>query len=210
MAYVPVANVAEVEMRMRLAGQSIENTLYFQFASGPSSAELTALGGDMRDWWIASYAPLVSSLVQLVEVNCTDLTTATGPQVGIAVTDEFGTGGSNALSNNVALCVSFRTTMRGRSFRGRNYISGIDRTQLVDSNTFETSYATSVHDAYNAINSALSVSADWVIVSRFSGMGGTPRRPIPRAAGLATLVTSVVIVDRTVDSMRRRLPGRGT
>jgi len=210
MAFVPVANVAEVEVRMRLAGQSIENTLYFQFASGPSAAELTALGGDIRDWWIASYAPLVWNGLQLVEVNCTDLTSDTGPQVATPVTDEFGTGGANTVANNVALCVSFRTAFRGRSFRGRNYISGIPLTQLVDQNTVEVSYATSVHDAYNAINSALSVSADWVVVSRFSGMGGTPRRPIPRTAGVATLVTSVVIVDRTVDSMRRRLPGRGT
>lgn len=210
MPFVPVANVAEVELRMRLAGQSIENTLYFQFASGPSPAELSALGGDILDWWVASYGGLVTSNVQLIEVNCTDLTSATGPQVATPATDTFGTGGTSTLSNNVALCVSFRTANRGRSFRGRNYISGISTTQLVDSNTFEVSYAEAVHDAYNGLNSALSVSADWVVVSRFSGKSGTPPRPTPRVAGIATLVTAVVIVDRTVDSMRRRLPGRGT
>jgi hypothetical protein len=45
-------------------------------------------------------------------------------------------------------------------------------------------------------------------VSRYSGIG-TDGKPIPRTEGIATPVTQVVITDHTIDSQRRRLPGRG-
>jgi len=34
-------------------------------------------------------------------------------------------------------------------------------------------------------------------------------KPIPRTTGIATKITSVVIVDNIVDAQRRRLPKRG-
>ena len=66
-------------------------------------------------------------------------------------------------------------------------------------------------DAYNGILTTVTATPSpwvWVIVSRYSGVDGDGR-PVPRVAGVTTPVTNVVAVDGTVDSMRRRLPGRG-
>jgi len=46
------------------------------------------------------------------------------------------------------------------------------------------------------------------VASRFSGVDGDGK-PIPRTAGVVTPISNVIVVDRVLDSQRRRLPGRG-
>jgi hypothetical protein len=45
-------------------------------------------------------------------------------------------------------------------------------------------------------------------VSRFSGVD-EDGRPIPRVAGISTVVLSYGVTDNNLDSQRRRLAGRG-
>lgn len=210
MPFVPVANVALAELRMTLESQDVENTLWFRFGSTPTAAMLTDLNNELLAWWIDAYAPLVSTAVSLREIVCTDQTSATGPQVSLpAPPGSDGTDSAPPLPNNVTLAVSFRTALRGRSFRGRNYIVGITE----DSNTGSEvtgAYASAVSAAYEQLLSGGGVLGDeiWVVASRFSGVD-VNGHPIPRVAGISTPITSVVVVDLTIDSQRRRLPGRG-
>lgn len=210
MPFVPVTNVVEAEMRMLLDGQKIENTLYFKNNAGWSLAEITNLGNGLLIWWTTLYAVFVSSAVTLREIYLTDIETAVGSTVTIPAPSPAPAGerGSGALPNNVALTVSFRTALRGRSFRGRNYISGFAEDQVV-LNTVDSGTLGDITDAYEGLTSVASdVDASWVVVSRFSGVDGDGK-PIPRTLGVSTNVSSVVIVDPIVDSQRRRLPGRG-
>jgi len=46
------------------------------------------------------------------------------------------------------------------------------------------------------------LGADWVVVSRFHDNA-------PRTAGVVSFINAATVVDATVDSQRRRLPGRG-
>jgi len=55
---------------------------------------------------------------------------------------------------------------------------------------------------------ALPVGWEWVVVSRYSGTDVNDD-PVPRVTGIATLVSNVLFTNNTVDSQRRRLPGRG-
>jgi hypothetical protein len=142
--------------------------------------------------------------VTLNEVYTTDLTTQTGPTDTLAyVTPIPGERAHESLPNNVALTVSFRTAARGRSARGRNYIAGLSDDQVLH-NTVDASVASGLAAAYNDIPARLEgLGYGWVVVSKKSG-------GVPRVAGLARPVTTAIVVDRTVDSQRRRLPGRGT
>lgn len=210
MPFVPVANTALVETRMTLDSQQVENTLWVEFPAAPSAADLLTLANDIDSWWEGSYAPLVSDGVQLREVVVTDMTTASSGQVSVApAVAAFGGQSSPDLPSNASLTVSFRTALRGRSFRGRNYLVGLTE----DTNTgniVNSPFIALVIAAYEELLSgggALS-AGEWVVASRFSGVD-VNGNPIPRAAGVTTPIISVVVVDNVIDSQRRRLPGRG-
>lgn len=210
MPFVPVPNCALVEARMLLDSQQCENTTYWTRGAPWDVSTLTALNNAMLAWWSDFYAPLVGAPVGLTEIACTSLESATAPQVtlppAVAANGEIA---EETLPNNVSITVSFRTALRGRAHRGRNYIVGLTQPQ-VNGNTLAAGVSTSIVDAYLALlDVAADLSAHWVVASRFSGIDPTTHKPIPRVTGITTPINAVVIVDQTVDSQRRRLPGRG-
>jgi hypothetical protein len=203
MAFIPVPNVVLAEIRMTLDFQRVENTLYFEFPAAPAPSDLVNLGDDLLAWYTALMAPLQSSFVALREIYLTDLTSSTGPTHSVSPAT-LVTGGitGEVEPSNVTIATSFRTNQRGRSFRGRNYFVGVAAAQLAQ-NTFTPAFITSLKNVYDQLPASLPLSdATWVVVSRFSNNA-------PRVAGIATPVSAVVVVDPTVDSQRRRLPGRG-
>lgn len=204
MPFVPVANTVMAEIRMSQDFQNVENTLYFEFATPPAIGDLVDLSSDLQAWWIANYGPLAHNGVTLREIFLTDLTSSSGPTfTRVPPSLTVGGVGGEALPNNVTCSVSFRTGSRGRSFRGRNYFVGLADSQVAH-NTLASGFVTALIDAYEALAPAItSVDVTWVVVSRFSG-------GVERAAGVTTPILTVSVVDDTVDSMRTRLPGRGT
>jgi hypothetical protein len=210
MPFVPVANTVLAELRMTADNQFVENTLYFEYLTLPTLTEMQTLGQALIDWWDANIAPLVWIGVELREVVVTALNSGTGLQATVvpAVT-QLGELNVSALPMNVSLTISFRTGLRGRSFRGRNYIVGLVEGQTTSANEVVSATSAAFVDAYNLLlDFGQDIGASWVVVSRFSGVDSNGD-PIPRAAGVTTPITSVLVVDNIVDSQRRRLPGRG-
>jgi len=205
MTFIPVADTVLAELRFDYFGQRIENTLYFRKLGGSSIAQAVGLMNDLEVWWTTLLSQFLSQDISLRELNVTDLSSASGYSVSQAAPTPNPTGqiANAGLPGNVSLCASFRTPNRGRSFRGRNYVCGLAETS-VTGNTVGSTIVAGVLGSYQGIPSAIVSSAwDWVVVSRFAG-------GLPRVAGIATDITSVVIVDDFVDSQRRRLTGRGT
>jgi len=165
MPFIPVPETVEAEIRMSLDGQHIENTLYFTKIGGVTLAEAVALAGDLLIWWNTSYAVPLSSQLSLREVYMTDLETATGythtqPAPAPA---PVGDVDFESEPNSVALCVSFRTNLRGRSFRGRNYVSGLPGNGVLQ-NTVEPATVAGIVSAYEdllGVASAAGVSGVW-------------------------------------------------
>lgn len=205
MAFVPVNDTVSAEIRMTLDGQKIENTLYFHKVGGWEVPDTTDLGGDLLIWWNTYYRVPLSNRVALREIYLTDLSsedsfTVTQPAPAPA---PVGPHDLEPAPNNVCLCVSFRTARRGRSYRGRNYISGFPR-DFISSNDLDTAKVEQVITAYEALFPVMSAwGGEWVVVSRFHDNA-------PRVMGVHQPILAVVVTDPTVDSQRRRLPGRGT
>jgi hypothetical protein len=210
MPFIPVANVAEAEVRMLLDAQHVENTLYFLYTAPPDGPTLLSLGNALISWWTTNRAPLAPASVVLSEVVCTDLSSATGAQAtAVPLASTPGTMGSPVLPSNDSFTISFRTAFRGRSFRGRNYMVGLGTTQVAGNNLV-LGYADAFVSAYEALPAlATAEGCTWVVVSRYSGIDPVTKKPIPRAAGIATPIDTVLYTDLVVDSQRRRLPGRG-
>ena len=210
MPFVPVPDSVEVEMRMLLDAQHIENTLYFNQVGGWTIADMTALANALLIWWTTQYSDQASVQLSLNEIKVTDLSSATASTVTVPAPTPHPVGSDafQALPNNCTVCVSIRTNLRGRSFRGRNYYAGISE-NVVDQNTVQAAALAVILAAYNGLFTVAStLGVDWVVVSRFSGVDAAGK-PIPRTTGISTLVASVAIVDPVIDSQRRRLPGRG-
>lgn len=205
MAFIPVNETVQAEVRMLLDDQKIENTLYFHKIGGFDVSAGVALANALLLWWTEEFRVQISNEVALREIYLTELSSIDSWTWTQAAPTPAPVGSQNlpATPSNVALCVSFRTAKRGRSYRGRNYIAGIPRDN-VSSNEVSAGAATGLVSAYNSLmDLATDAGGQWVVVSRYHNNA-------PRAAGVHQAITSVVIVDRTVDSQRRRLPGRGS
>lgn len=192
-----------VEIRSSIDLQRVENTLWFQKTSGPPTpADIASLATSVRGWWFTSIIPLLPAAVTFREVYARDR----GEVDGYEATNATGAGtpGSIAVAatpNNVSLSVSFRTGRTGRSRRGRNFWLAIPGDQ-VTANTIGEDYITEIITAYQDMVGSGFPGWTWIVASLRQGNNW-------RAEALITPITSVVIVDSTVDSQRRRLPGRG-
>lgn len=204
MPFVPVPDTLMVELRFISQGQNCENTLYFQGSAGVNPSLASDLGDALISWWDTQFQPITSDQTALVEVFLTDLTTDTSFTVsdtaGLPLTGAIST---DALPQNCAHCVSFRTAQRGRSGRGRNYVLGMTEGDTQDS-IISTLIVSAHVTAYEILigPGAFVAGLQWVVVSRFHNNA-------PRTTGLAIPITNVLSVDAVVDSQRRRLPGRG-
>lgn len=203
MAFIPVPNVAKVAIEQRLDGEPVVNTLHFYNANGWSNASLTTLGTAIQGWWINGLSPNLSTNLVLEQIVATDLSAQISPQATVESGSLLiGDIPGDSAPNNAALCVSLRSAFRGRSARGRNYVAGIPDSARTRSRVDDT-FITAIVDAYEQLLTVgPQTSSTWVVVS-------TRSNKQPRAEGVFLPVVSVLVVDNVLDSMQRRLPGRG-
>lgn len=204
MPYVPILNVAMIEILMRLDDQSIENTYYAQNETGWSLGALEDLADAVLVWVGGSYFNLLSNMITCVGVKVTDLTTNTSPTfTAVPATTVQGAVAQPSVPSNVAFVIKHLTGSRGRSFRGRSFVPAIPVTSMADTNTVSSTFANNQRATFEDLDTIIEgLTAIPVVASRFSGGD-------ERVAGLATQILTHAYTDLTVDSMRPRLPGRG-
>lgn len=211
MPFVPVPNTLAVDVLFLLDGQRMENTLYFEKADGWTGAQIADWLDQLRVLIASDLMPFLATAIQFLELVGRLLDTATSIGLSVPITPTV-TGGvsEEPMPNNVAYTISFKTGLSGRSFRGRNYIGGLPNTAITGNN-IEAGTRTGLLDYYTTLQAlADSNGTPWVVVSRFSGVDPVTGAPIPRVTGVTTPILTVSTFDMTVDSQRRRLPGRGS
>lgn len=200
MAFVPVPNCALFALRGTLHGAEWVNTLAFRAAQDFSPNALEDVANQLEAWWASQVAPQLSSDCVLNEIYGLSLESNVAPSLLRSVVGGAIAGGLNnpALPGSVALTVSFRTLARGRSGRGRNYVSGLCEVD-VTGNAVSAPRAEALRVAYQNLLTAVDpFTYIWVVISRQQDNVKLP-------VGVSRPVTSVVMVDNRVDSMRRRL-----
>jgi len=210
MPFIPVPNVAQLRFEGTIDGQQTINDLFFRNGGGIFVLDLADLVTTLNDWFNFSFATGLSEDWSTVAVHGRDLTTEAGAVYDFSATPNTGGVTGEAAPNNVAACISFRTGTAGRSYRGRNYIPAVPNSAIT-LNTMSAPFMADMIAAYSQLlvgGAALPVGWEWVVVSRYSGTD-VNGDPVPRATGTATLVPNVLFTNNTVDSRRRRLPGRG-
>lgn len=204
MPFIPVPNTASVECIYEWDNQIVENTLYYTLGTAtPDLSDLTALVEAVSGFIRSGLLPLMADTITLLRLVGRVLETLDGIQyISTTGLPQDGASTAESMPNNVAACISLRTGLAGRSFRGRNYVPGLTIANI-DHNQLNPSSLAAIVDVYTALIAPVPASAwNMSIVSRFTAGAA-------RAEGIATPVTQVVFVDNIVDSQRRRLPGRG-
>lgn len=202
MAFIPWPNGIQLCFDFASAGQNWQFCLALRKSSGPpADADLIAAANAAYAKWTTPLKPTLTTGNTLRQIRATDMTVEGGPQYVRAV-NEAGTnaGTETALSN--AAAVSLRTAKRGRSYRGRFYVSGWEGGLLTDAVTFGSGLVTNLSSFTTGLQTALdALGMDLVVPSKqHNGVATNP-------AELNEVIA--VVVDTKVDSQRRRLSGRG-
>jgi hypothetical protein len=210
MAFVPVPNTVAVDVIYQWDNQVVENTLYFSKPTDWVAGDLVDLLNEIKGIIQTELLPLLSNTLALIRLTAQVIEAADGLFYLLNVSPALtGSGGDRPVPSNVAYAIQFKTGLSGRSFSGRNYIPGLLE-EDVTSNDVTSDLRTGLLSYYSTMRAAVSeLGFTHVVVSRFSGVDPDTGRPIPRTTGIATPVLSYTTFDATVDSQRRRLPGRG-
>ena len=196
-------NTLRVELLYSKDGQKLENVLHFDVGHNPVLEDVVTLAGVIIGWWEAHMKSLVSSDVSLTGLRFTNMEAQDGFQI------EYTTGlpsagtneGGTTLPNNVTVAVRLGTAYRGRNATGRLFHVGM-RSGDVVGNTLYSVFLPLLKAAYETLLSeSLTAGFVWIVASQW--LAG-----IRRPTALIQPIESIS-VDPTVDSQRRRLPGRG-
>lgn len=202
MPFQPAPLVTRIEPIYNFAGQICQNVLHYKSLDPLDAADLEAVCYEFVQQWTTYLRPLTASAASLIAVRATALDTEFAP--GIEYTADLplaGTASGTALPNNVTVAVRFLTLLRGRSYRGRAFHIGLVTSQ-VSGNEITTGFQTNLRNAWIALQSIESTPVvAQCVLSRYEG-------GVLRPEGVATDINGVQI-DKTLDSQRRRLPGRG-
>jgi len=204
MPFQRVPNTAEIVIRGTLGGQNVVNTFYAEFSGGYDQSDLDELANQVDDWVNDEWLPIISNKYTYNSTDVRgldqefDLTSSNNDSTGV------GAISGDAVPNNVTLSIKRRSNFTGRGARGRIFVAGIPEDAVDTPNHISDAFATAMEDALNAMQGYLTTAnAVGVIVHRISG--GTPL-----ATAVVFTLIEWVVMDQVIDSMRRRLPGRGT
>lgn len=197
MALGIVPNGIKIELNAIQNGIPVVNRFYVTQTGTVGSADLddtiaAALGlfNDLRVRQHQSYV--------LQNITATDVSVENGTQTILPmVTNNTGQVLTAAATANAAICVSLRTNLTGRSFRGRFYVGGLPNELFLNAQNILTEaaagFAAAFEDFIDALNA---IDKTLVVVSNYAS-------GIVRIVALATEIISI-IVDTKIDSQRRR------
>jgi hypothetical protein len=108
-----------------IGGERAINVFGLNIAAGTqvNQAVADALAVQTQSWFSAAgLAPLVHTSDQIQSVGIRDLRSANLPEYVANVTGAGGSDATEPLPNNIAIVVTLRTALAGKSFRGRSYV----------------------------------------------------------------------------------------
>lgn len=202
MPFIPVPNGIQLCFLFTSDAQNWQFCLTLQKSAGaPTSTDLQQATADGQAWWTSFLKGALTNQNQLREIVATDLTAQGAPQNRVTV-NETGTGAGTAGPLSNAVVISHRTAKRGRSYRGRSFISGWPGSQLQTMNTLVGSTATAFANGFASLRTTLDGHGiDQVIATR------QHNNQVVTPAETNEVISTVV--DTLIDSQRRRLTGRG-
>jgi hypothetical protein len=199
--------VAKIAVQGLFNGQEDENIFYVQVAETITSAILEEIAGRVATWVADHQLAALSNLYQHVRIVVTDQTTDPGLQ--FVNTDNAGLSGaqtSQSMPNNSTFAIHRKTGMSGKASKSRVYWPTIVLAFLSAPNTMDPTTANNLVNDLETLRLALETAG---ISTYVYGYISRVLDHLPRTAGVFVPVVGHSFTDLTLDSQRRRLPGRG-
>jgi hypothetical protein len=186
-------------------GSTMENVFHVKKPDAWSDSELLQLVNIGFTWWVNNLNDYQSDELTLIRVEARDLSTEFAPfATNTPLSGNAGLRESPPMPANVTLAIKWASALTGRSTRGRTYHIGLTEDQ-VEGQTINDVQRTGLINAYNQLRSDInSFDSTWVLSVLSRVQDG-----VPLAEAIAYEIASVT-ADEFIDSMRRRLAGRGT
>jgi hypothetical protein len=204
--FIPVANVASVELIYSQNAQVVENVFNVQKGSPYTLSDLQAVRTIFNSWDNATWAGARGTGCSLVRIRTKARDTNSSPMEDFPVSPaRAGTVGGAMMPGNCTFSLKLATGHQGRSYRGRIYLVGVT-TALLNSGNYNLFDPTS---ASNIIAKLATLITNLATGGHTLGVVSLMADKTWRTAGVFTQATGFTAVDYNVDSMRRRLTGRG-
>lgn len=188
MAFIPVPNVAEVNLGYTAdLGWTWSNGLHFYNPSGWTTSTLGLIAITAADAWDEVMTGIFAANCNLTKVSARDLSSALGAYYDYTLpTPVAGVRSGQAMALQVAMTVTQRTALRGRSYRGRIFHYGLANEDKQNEKSWQSAVAAEVQSAYSAMIAAIEIDGDCtnVVISRYAGKSS-------RITGVSTPVTAI-------------------
>ena len=198
MAFIPAPNGAQVVIEYGNNTNQWTNTLWFEKADFDLD-DLTELTTTVFDYFAAEMTDHMDSDWSARQATGRDMRTSDGAVVTYNPADTPGqlTGTESPL--NSAVIVTFRTAKRGRSFRGRNYLTGFTEDDIGAMQMTDAGIIAAIQTLYDdLIDEVAAINWTWVICSRFE-------EGLPRTLCELTAVIAAEVRTGILGSQRRRI-----
>jgi hypothetical protein len=198
--FQPAPGVWQAVINWETEGEPWANVWHFTGLGGlPLSNPAPTDASLIRGLIGSALMPFLSKTTTLQTVELRLLDSQESPvATSLGLTQYVGAVDSPPVPLNVALCVTLKTGVGGRSGRGRSYLTGMAELNC-NARTFESSYTVPLLQAWNLMLSSFNGSSlNQAVLSR--NVGG-----VVRPVGLARLVTVATLTDSRIDTQRRRL-----
>jgi len=207
LAFQPIPKTAEVVIIGSLAGELCINKLYVSADAGITSDLCDDVALLTDDWVAATWLDFVGSKYTFTQVTVRDLSTEASFESTSSVnTGSAGAGGSDTGPNNRTFAVHRKTAFSGKKQKSRIYVPSIPNAALFDPNHINGASADEFVDALNTWDGLIEA---YVGTALEHGYAIRVRNGVPLSPGQFQATTGWSYTDLTLDSMRRRLPGRG-
>ena len=201
---LPVPNTVQVEILYLLFNQRVQNVWHATFPGGVDAVTLSDCATQFAGWAANVLMPLLSSNCTFIGLEVTNISIPNGGKLSFQQIPAIAGGNINPSEpGNVSLCISLRTAQTGRAYRGRKYIPGMPVNQRTGNQVLSPWAADLVTAVNDLIGFVQGINGFLSVVSRTLDL-------VERLVPVATTVTAVTFTDLNIDSMRRRLTGRGT
>lgn len=198
MAFQTVPDGALAVLVYGAGAQEWTNTFYFKKANYIYTDQ-EALATLMWNWSANNLMPWLSGEATLKKVLVYDMRAEGQPVVEFDAGTVLGgrTGTMNAV--NATLVVTLRTALRGRSYRGRSYVSGFSENDADAFQVHAAAVTAGVEAAYQDIGITVAAQSwQYCVCSRFNA-------GVQRPTALLTGITLVELRSSVYGSQRRRL-----
>ena len=198
MPFVPFFDTVQAVIGFDVAGAKWSTAMYFTLAN-LDSAKAQVLGGEIDLYFVT---PLLDSLVtscEFTDIVLYDMSSDESPRYTYTpAVAKFGASGAASVPLHTCLVATSYSDTRGRSGRGRNYITGFDESRCGPTvwNPATVSEVDNVFEVWQA--SPLSNGAEWVIASRYSNN-------VQLNIGRTFPVTSTNVRNNRIATQRRRV-----